>query len=206
MAEAPPPVSASPSVGELPPLEAYGSGSGRPLDWTPLRKEVLELLWSERRPLGAYAISRALREAGGKGQAVSVYRVLRWLEDAGLVVHIASLKRYLIAPRPLPTDWLVLVCRACNWVNPLPSPSLGAVVRTRSLSRKFRPRHVALECLGLCPDCSAAAARANDGADSASTGSEPAHLLAGLSNVSIRRPNRSRNSAAAEGSAAVRSQ
>jgi Fur family zinc uptake transcriptional regulator len=52
---------------------------------------VLEIVWAQREPSGAYDILRQVPSASGKAVPITIYRVLELLIDAGLVYRIYAL-------------------------------------------------------------------------------------------------------------------
>jgi len=67
----------------------------RGMQVTPLRRSVLELLYAEKKAIGAYDLTAASeRQLGRRLRPNTVYRTLDFLEEQGLVVHLASTRAY----------------------------------------------------------------------------------------------------------------
>ena len=72
---------------------------------TPLREEVLQLVWQTHKPLGAYALLEQLSAHAAPGTRRSVapptvYRALEFLREQGLVHRIDSLNAFIGCPHP----------------------------------------------------------------------------------------------------------
>ena len=65
------------------------------LQFTPLRRKVLELLLQEHRALGAYAILDLLRDAGFSSQPPVAYRALSFLVEHGFAHKIERLNAFV---------------------------------------------------------------------------------------------------------------
>jgi Fur family zinc uptake transcriptional regulator len=60
------------------------------LRFTPLRRRVLELVWSSHKPVGAYALLDSLRTEELGSAPPTVYRALDFLIENGLSSIVAS--------------------------------------------------------------------------------------------------------------------
>ncbi|MEA3012575.1 MAG: Fur family transcriptional regulator, zinc uptake regulator [Sphingomonadales bacterium] len=154
------PARASPEPGTGPPLPPFVEWLRRvwPVDGrsrTPLRERIFAFLWTEARPLGPYEITKALSGSKARIYPNSVYRVLRDFEQAGLVLPIASLKRYIVSPDPPVRNWALFACTACGEVTAVPNPTGADDLHALCREQGFRPQSLVMECLGLCGNCSA---------------------------------------------------
>lgn len=147
---APPP---SPPPGRLQLDHYLAVGRDRGVLWTPLRQQVLELLWRSGRPWGAYALAEELRRARCRGYPNSVYRILSIFEQARLIVTIVSSRRVQISPDPAETDWAVLQCPGCDRFELLPFSRQAAIVREAADRLGYAAGQVMIECVGQCRLC-----------------------------------------------------
>ncbi|MBL8589544.1 MAG: transcriptional repressor [Methylobacteriaceae bacterium] len=125
---------------------------------TPLRRQVLEALRSEGRPLGAYDIIARLGAGGGRSLApVSVYRALDHLLKQGLAHRLASRNAYIACGHGHCAGESVafLICEACGAVAEATSPSLKGDLATLAASAGFAARNETIEILGRCAACRA---------------------------------------------------
>ena len=67
---------------------------------TPIRRRVLELVWSSHAPIGAYDILAKLAADTGKVQPPTVYRALDFLKAQGLIHRIESRNAFIGCAQP----------------------------------------------------------------------------------------------------------
>ena len=129
---------------------------------TPLRQQVLELVWQSHRPLGAYAILDQLAEqarAGGengrrKMAPPTVYRALEFLQENGLVHRLSSINAYLGCHHPGERHQSqFLICRGCERTVELSDVNVGDALAHAAAAAGFRQETTCVEILGHCPDC-----------------------------------------------------
>ena len=132
----------------------------RGLRLTPLRRRVLEIVWEQHNPIGAYEILDRLRDERGKAAPPTVYRALDFLLECGLVHRIHSLNAFVGCPDPQAThSGQFLICRGCRTVGELDDRDIDTMVSGRAEALGFSVESQTIELLGLCPSC-------RDGADS----------------------------------------
>lgn len=127
---------------------------------TPLRRRVLEELARGERPLGAYdLVERLGREK--RIAPISVYRVLDFLIEAGLIHRIATRNTYLPCNHAHESHaaTVFLVCTICGNVDEVVSDDVARGVLGTAAAAKFKPGPRAVEVEGECSDCQAPAAR-----------------------------------------------
>ncbi len=127
----------------------------RGLQFTPLRREVLEAIASCDKPQGAYDIAERLSASGRRVAPVSVYRALDFFMENGLVHRIASRNAFVpCAHEHVRGEGVVfLICRTCGSVDETVSAEVGRGLG-RTLERAgFKPAHSILEVEGDCGAC-----------------------------------------------------
>ena len=127
----------------------------RDLQFTRLRRDVLETVAAAHGPLGAYDIAERLSLPGRRVAAVSVYRALDFLTELGLVHRIASRNAFVsCAHEHGAGEGLVfLICRSCGGIDETTAPEVEAGLN-RALARAgFRPASRILEVEGECGAC-----------------------------------------------------
>jgi Fur family zinc uptake transcriptional regulator len=130
----------------------------RGLRLTPVRRRVLEIVWRQHAPIGAYEILAELAKERAKAAPPTVYRALEFLIEAGLVHRIDSLNAFLGCDDPARAHIAqFLVCRACHRVQEVDDPTIQRVLAERARSTGFRIEPTSLEIKGLCSDCAAKA-------------------------------------------------
>ncbi len=121
---------------------------------TPLRRRVLELIWSRHEPARAYDILEQLDGDGRGGAPPTVYRALDFLLANGLVHRIQSLNAYVGCGEPATAHaGQFLICRRCNAVGELDDPGIEALITATADVTGFDVERQTIEIMGLCPDC-----------------------------------------------------
>lgn len=122
---------------------------------TPLRRQVLALVWQNHKPLGAYALMEKLAvESTRRVAPPTVYRALDFLLEQGLIHRINGLNAFVGCPSPHESHYShFLLCRECGAAMELESEELNQVIRTNAEAAGFRLDSHSLEVTGLCPDC-----------------------------------------------------
>ncbi len=123
---------------------------------TPLRRRVLELVWSSHRPVGAYDILGRLDESARKPAPPTVYRALDFLIEHGLVHRIESMNAYLGCNHPEQSHTgQFLICRECGNVTEMDDDDVRQTLRRKAAERGFDARSQTVELVGLCANCKA---------------------------------------------------
>lgn len=134
--------------------EAEEACRARGLQFTPLRRRILEGLAEADGPLGAYdLVERLGRER--RIAPISVYRALDFLIEAGLIHRIATRNTYLPCHHAhSPGEAVVfLVCTRCGAVDEVPSPEVARGLDRTAATAGFRPVARAVELEGECARC-----------------------------------------------------
>ena len=127
----------------------------RDLQFTRLRRDVLEVVASQARPLGAYDIAERLSGSGKRVAAVSVYRALDFLTENGLVHRIAS-RNVFVSCGHAHTDGaglVFLICRNCGSIDETTSPEIEDQLGRTLAKAGFKPSSRILEVEGECCAC-----------------------------------------------------
>lgn len=121
---------------------------------TPLRRRVLEILWCQHEPQGAYAILAVLGREGFGGAPPTVYRALEFLLDQGLAHRIASLNAFVACARPgHPGSGQFLICESCGTAAELNDGEVEQVIARSAASQGFAAEQHTVEISGRCPRC-----------------------------------------------------
>ncbi len=121
---------------------------------TPLRREVLRLVWRGHEPVGAYALLEALRRSHQGAAPPTVYRALDFLIGEGLIHRIASLNAYVGCSQPERTHVSqFLICGTCGATAELDEPAIANAVLRRAGELGFAVEQQTIEVSGLCPRC-----------------------------------------------------
>ena len=121
--------------------------------FTSIRQRVLELVWMQHKPIGAYEVLEHMQEAG-RTAPPTVYRALDFLQKIGLVHRIASLNAYVGCIHPgEPHDGHFLICKSCHALAELNAPEINAAIKQSARDTGFQPVRQTIEIMGLCPEC-----------------------------------------------------
>lgn len=125
---------------------------------TPLRRRVLELVWSSHEPVGAYEILSRLSEEQGRTAPPTVYRALDFLLELGLVHRIESLNAFVGCPDPTRVhNSQFLICEGCRTAVELESGALDRAITGSAADLGFAVSGRVVEVRGLCRTCQDAA-------------------------------------------------
>ena len=124
------------------------------LQFTPVRRRVLEILLAEHRALGAYDILGVLREEGLGSQPPVAYRALDFLVGHGFAHRIERLNAFVACCHPgARHSPAFLICRGCDAVaETAADPARGSLGRAAS-DAGFVIEGAVIEAEGLCPKC-----------------------------------------------------
>ena len=126
----------------------------RGVQFTTIRRRVLEILLSEHRAMGAYNILEVLRSEGLGSQPPVAYRALDFLVTQGLVHRIERLNAFVACKHAGESHApAFLICRACKRVVEAETePGEGQLNRAAE-DAGFVIEGTVREAVGLCPAC-----------------------------------------------------
>ena len=136
--------------------EYYCNENG--LNFTPVRRKVLEILLHKNTAIGAYEILDLLREAGFKNQPPVAYRALDFLVQNGFAHKIEQLNSFIGCTHPgKDHSPAFMICRNCDSVS-----EEEALIRNFSVSQiaskaGFTVEKAVIEARGLCHSCASLA-------------------------------------------------
>lgn len=127
---------------------AQDACSARKLQFTPVRRRVLEILLESHAAMGAYEVLDRLAAEGMGSKPPVAYRALNFLVENGFAHRVERLNAYIACGHPGQTHApAFLICRACGHVAEAeaPGPIAGAA--------GFAVETTVVEAEGLCPAC-----------------------------------------------------
>ena len=128
------------------------------LRFTPLRRRVLELVWSSHKPVGAYALLDQLRDENLGSAPPTIYRALDFLIEHGLLHRIERMNAFIGCSHPGETHrGFFLICADCGNAQELESAAVADTITASAGRRGFTARDMTLEVTGVCADCGKAA-------------------------------------------------
>jgi Fur family zinc uptake transcriptional regulator len=124
---------------------------------TPIRRQVLQVVWGSHDPIGAYDIIAKLPRADRPAAPMTVYRALDFLVEQGLVHRLDSLNAFIGCDRATePHAGQLLVCRRCGHVQEVDDARIRRAVTGAVAEHGFRCDQT-IELKGLCARCEGAA-------------------------------------------------
>ena len=124
------------------------------LRFTPLRRRVLELVWSSHKPVGAYALLDQLRNEDLGSAPPTVYRALDFLIENGLIHRIERMNAFVGCSHPGESHrGFFLICGDCGNAEELESAGVADTIAASARRRGFDAREMTLEVTGTCAAC-----------------------------------------------------
>ncbi|NII10187.1 transcriptional repressor [Oleiagrimonas sp. C23AA] len=126
----------------------------RGLRLTPLRREVLELLAAESKPIKAYDLLDRLRESHGGAAPPTVYRALDFLVGNGFVHKLESINAFVSCHHPAESHQVpFLICDNCADAIEICDARVAELIEEKARALGFQPQAQTLEVHGLCSRC-----------------------------------------------------
>ena len=126
----------------------------RGVRFTPLRRRVLELVWSTHESAKAYDLLDALKAFDPSAKPATVYRALGFLLEQGFIHRVESLNAFIGCNEPEHShDLLLLICERCHSVEERTAEALMKAAATEIRSAGFAPSRQSFEIHGLCAAC-----------------------------------------------------
>jgi Fur family zinc uptake transcriptional regulator len=123
------------------------------LQFTPVRRRVLEILLSQHKAMGAYDILAQLAQEGLGSQPPVVYRALDFLVSNGFAHKVEKLNAYMACSHPgVHHSPAIMICRACNAVSESSWEPVSAFRRVAD-EVGFKIERMVVEAEGRRPAC-----------------------------------------------------
>ena len=124
------------------------------LNFTPVRRKVLEILIQKNTAIGAYEILDLLREAGFKNQPPVAYRALEFLVQNGFAHKIEQLNSFIGCMHPgKDHSPAFMICRNCDSVSEEEALTRNFSVSQIASKAGFTVEKAVIEARGLCHSC-----------------------------------------------------
>ena len=128
------------------------------LNFTPVRRKVLEILLHKNTAIGAYEILDLLREAGFKNQPPVAYRALDFLVQNGFAHKIEQLNSFIGCTHPgKDHSPAFMICRNCDSVSEEEALTRNFSVSQIASKSGFTVEKAVIEARGLCHSCTSLA-------------------------------------------------
>lgn len=134
--------------------QAAAQCSARGVQFTPVRRRVLEILLERHRAVGAYDILDILRNEGLGAQPPVAYRALDFLVSQGLAHRIERLNAFAACLHPGEEHSpAFLICRDCRSVAETRADPASGMLGDAARAAGFQIERAVVEAEGLCPNC-----------------------------------------------------
>ena len=121
---------------------------------TPLREQVLELVWRSHAPIGAYQLMERLAESRGRVAPPTIYRALDFLLEHGFIHKLESVNAYTTCHHPSePHSVPFFICDVCASAIELCDPRVAELLVEQARQLGFLPEAQTLEVHGVCRQC-----------------------------------------------------
>ena len=124
--------------------------------FTPLRRRVLELVWSKHEPITAYEVLDMLSEGKKRVAPPTVYRALDFLIEEGFVHRIESLNSFVGCSDPTNKhQGQFVICTKCSNVTEMNEQALHDFIENAAKENGYSYENSILEIAGVCQNCRA---------------------------------------------------
>ena len=121
---------------------------------TPIRNQVLEIIWSSHNPIGAYDVLQQLQERGHKPAPPTAYRALEFLVSANLIHRIESLNAYIGCPSPDASHQCQFyICKECGHIAEVHNTGVTKALAEGAKELGFISQQPVIEVHGVCKGC-----------------------------------------------------
>lgn len=135
-------------------MDAERVCQNRGANLTPIRRQVLEIIWQGHHPVKAYEIIENFGGTAHATQPPTVYRALDFLMENGLVHRIESQNAFVGCSRPITAHKAnFFICESCHRASEIDSARLEASFEQLAKENSFQIKHKTVEIYGLCSNC-----------------------------------------------------
>lgn len=123
---------------------------------TPLRREVFKIVASSHEAMGAYDIIQNMDRNGSRPAPITVYRILDFLREVGLVHKIESRNAFVACTCDHENyeRAALLICEQCDTVAEIDATALTSTIKEITEREAFAVRRPVIELSGICTHCS----------------------------------------------------
>lgn len=130
--------------------------SARGVQLTPIRYQILELIWESHKPVTAYELLERVRPLAMAAKPPTIYRALKFLSEQRLIHRVESLNAFIgCSCASAPHEQLLLICKNCQEVEERAAPNVMHALNQEFNDAKFIAHSKAIEIHGLCDQCAA---------------------------------------------------
>lgn len=121
---------------------------------TPIRKELLSLIYQHHGYLTAYELLNLFRKTNPKAESMTVYRALDFLQKQYLIHRLESHNAYIACDIPHEEHLAYfLLCQKCHQTQEVRSSGLTKAANKLGLEYQFTLINKPIELTGICKAC-----------------------------------------------------
>ena len=126
----------------------------RGVQLTPIRYQVLELIWESHKAVKAYELLERVRPLQMAAKPPTIYRALDFLSEQGLIHRVESLNAFIgCRCSDAPHEQLLLICKNCQEVEERSATKVMQALAEEFNEAGFIVHSKAIEIHGLCQQC-----------------------------------------------------
>ncbi|MDP3332706.1 MAG: transcriptional repressor [Methylococcaceae bacterium] len=126
----------------------------RGVQLTPIRHQVLELIWDSHKAVKAYELLDRIRPLQQAAKPATIYRALDFLIEQGLVHRVESLNAFVgCRCSGQQHEQLLLICKQCQEVEERSAADVMKTLAQEAEQAGFIIHSKAIEIHGICAKC-----------------------------------------------------
>jgi Fur family transcriptional regulator, zinc uptake regulator len=127
----------------------------RGVQLTPIRYQVLELIWDSHKAVKAYDLLDKIKPLQPAAKPATIYRALDFLLEQGLIHRVESLNAFVgCGHSGHPHEQLMLICKRCHEVEERPATEVMQALTNEIQNAGFSAHNRTIEIHGICANCS----------------------------------------------------
>jgi Fur family zinc uptake transcriptional regulator len=128
----------------------------RGVQLTPIRHQVLELIWGSHKAVKAYELLDRIKPLQSAAKPATIYRALDFLIEQGLIHRVESLNAFVgcSCSERHQHEQLLLICKNCNEVEERQAPDVMQALLQEFSQAGFVVHSKTIEIHGVCDKCS----------------------------------------------------
>jgi len=126
----------------------------RGVQLTPIRHQVLELIWDSHKAVKAYELLDRIKPLQNAAKPATIYRALDFLIEQGLIHRVESLNAFVgCSCSGHQHEQLLLICNNCQEVEERSAPEVMQALSLEIRQADFIVHSKAIEIHGICAKC-----------------------------------------------------
>ena len=131
----------------------------RGVQLTPIRHQVLALIWESHKAVKAYELLDRLKPLQQAAKPATIYRALDFLIEQGLIHRVESLNAFVgCRCSGQQHEQLLLICKLCEEIDERSAPDVMSALSLEFKQAGFTVHSKAIEVHGICAKCRMVAA------------------------------------------------